>query len=105
MLKNLKSSFLASVIDVYWGPQHEKTKELNVLMKLYSYNLEDFLATRPQLSDLDIKILVYQMARSIHYVHSKGICHRDVKPSNFLFDRNGRVYLSDFGSAKYIKKD
>lgn len=49
MLKNLKSSFLASVIDVYWGPQHEKTKELNVLMKLYSYNLEDFLATRPQL--------------------------------------------------------
>lgn len=74
-------------------------------MKLYRYDLKDLLATRSKFDLLDIKIMLYQMVRSIHYVHSKRICHRDVRPSNFLFDEKGRLYLSDFGSAKHLKKD
>ena len=46
--------------------------------------------------------MIYQMVRSIHYLHSKGICHRDVRPGNFLIDNKGRIVLSDFGSAKSI---
>ena len=29
-----------------------------------------------------------------------NIIHRDVKPSNFLFDSTGEIFLSDFGIAK-----
>jgi len=44
------------------------------------------------------------MVRSLFYLHSKGVTHRDVRPENFLMRKNGRVALCDFGSAKTIKK-
>jgi serine/threonine protein kinase len=44
------------------------------------------------------------MARAVHYLHMKGISHRDIRPSNFLVDLRGRILLGDFGSAKSIGK-
>jgi serine/threonine protein kinase len=38
----------------------------------------------------------------IHYIHKKGICHRDLKPQNILIDSDGKVKLADFGSYRDI---
>ena len=43
------------------------------------------------------------MFRGLLYIHSLGICHRDIKPHNMLV-KHGRVSLCDFGSAKILKK-
>ncbi|WFD35609.1 hypothetical protein MCUN1_002467 [Malassezia cuniculi] len=50
-----------------------------------------------------VKLYIYQVLRSLAYIHSLGICHRDIKPQNLLLDpRTGVLKLCDFGSAKIL---
>ena len=52
-----------------------------------------------------IKLYMYQLFRSLAYIHSNGICHRDIKPQNLLLDPDsGVLKLCDFGSAKHLGK-
>ncbi|KAL3895451.1 MAG: hypothetical protein SGCHY_004693 [Lobulomycetales sp.] len=50
-----------------------------------------------------IKLYMYQLFRSLAYIHALGICHRDIKPQNLLLDQtSGVLKLCDFGSAKVL---
>jgi len=48
----------------------------------------------------EIAIVFAQIALSIDYVHRQGILHRDVKPANIFFTKQGLVKLGDFGFSK-----
>lgn len=47
---------------------------------------------------LQIKLYIYQLFRSLAYIHTLGICHRDIKPQNLLLNPvTGILKLCDFG--------
>lgn len=44
------------------------------------------------------QVYMYQLFRSLAYIHSQGVCHRDIKPQNLLVDPDTAVLkLCDFG--------
>jgi serine/threonine protein kinase/formylglycine-generating enzyme required for sulfatase activity len=43
--------------------------------------------------------LVATVAEALHYAHTKGLVHRDVKPENILIDDKAKPFVADFGLA------
>lgn len=68
------------------------------------YNASHWYISRRRTMPLfEVKLYSYQLFRSLNYIHSLGICHRDIKPQNLLIDPvRGILKLCDFGSAKIL---
>jgi abelson tyrosine-protein kinase 1/abelson tyrosine-protein kinase 2 len=50
-------------------------------------------------------ILICGIALGMRFVHSKGIIHGDLKPSNVLLNARGEPLISDFGSSRFESND
>lgn len=59
-------------------------------------------AVKEELTILKQYQLALGMAMSVQSCHEFQIGHCDIKPSNFLLDKNGRVKICDFGMSKKI---
>jgi len=55
---------------------------------------------REGLKQTEIAHIFTRIAGALDAAHARKIIHRDVKPSNFLYDSTGEIFLSDFGIAK-----
>lgn len=60
------------------------------------------LRQRIRLSNDAVVALMVQLLEGLAYAHERGICHRDVKPSNLLLTAEGKLKIADFGIARVI---
>lgn len=52
---------------------------------------------KQKLDDNALKYIFSKVLSAVSYLHSQGVVHQDIKPSNILLGSGGEVYLSDFG--------
>ncbi len=52
----------------------------------------------------DVARHLADVADALDYAHAQGVIHRDIKPHNLLFGRDGRLRVSDFGLARLAEQ-
>ena len=63
---------------------------------------DDHKQLYPKLTDMDIRYYIFQLLRALHFAHSRGIMHRDVKPHNVMINHKKReLRLIDWGLAEF----
>ena len=54
--------------------------------------------------EIDGRIIFGQICAGVSYLHSRDICHRDLKPDNVLLTADGTAKISDFGLARHASQ-
>src|SRR5439155_21778900 len=71
-----------------------------VLEYIEGVTLEERL--RQPVAAAEIQRIFSAVASALDHAHSQSLIHRDVKPSNVLLHKDGRIVLSDFGIVKTL---
>jgi len=109
IMKVLNHQNVIELKDYFYTETGEKEGEkfLNVVMEFIPDTvyrvMKTFVRNHQNVPMLLVKLYTYQICRSLGYLHSLGLCHRDIKPQNLLVDTRTHVLkLCDFGSAKKL---
>jgi serine/threonine protein kinase len=64
--------------------------------------LADFIQRRRRLPEEEVEAILNQLSEVIHYLHSRHVLHRDIKPGNIFILQESplQVALADFGTAR-----
>jgi serine/threonine protein kinase len=78
----------------------EERRPYMVFEHLPGGTLEDRLARDEPLDDSETQAIASEIAAGLAHAHDHGLVHRDLKPTNIIFDEEGRAKITDFGIAR-----
>ncbi len=86
------------------GWQSSQTQQFFYIVQDYidGQDLEAELAMEGQFSEEKVREVLEEILKVLQFVHDQDVIHRDIKPSNIMRDRQGRLYLLDFGAVKQV---
>lgn len=100
-----EAQLLASLQHIHIVPVFDYGEEAGVsylvMPLLPGKTLEDVINNQP-LALGKTATYLRQLAAALDYAHSRGLLHRDVKPSNIMIDESGNALLADFGLTRLI---
>lgn len=101
MIASLNHQNIVKVIDY-----EEQSDFLAIVMEyLDGSDLSDYIKENGKLPLNESVRLFIKVLDAFSYAHSKGIVHRDVKPSNIFLVGNIEPKILDFGIAKMLETD
>ncbi|KAL6073884.1 Mitogen-activated protein kinase [Balamuthia mandrillaris] len=99
LLRHFNHENIISVIDVL-KPTSKDFREVFVTYELMGTDLHRVIRSPTPLPDDTIQLFIYQILRGLKCVHSAGVLHRDLKPTNLLVNANYDLKICDFGCGR-----
>ncbi|XP_071601666.1 MAPK/MAK/MRK overlapping kinase isoform X4 [Heliangelus exortis] len=97
-----KLSHHPNIIQLHEVVFDRRNGSLSLICELMNMNIYELIKGRKKpLPEKKIKNYMYQLCKSLDYIHRNGIFHRDVKPENILIQKK-TLKLGDFGSCTTI---
>ena len=97
MIASLNHTNIVKIFDVF----EENGTAYYVMEHLSGGSLSDKVRDNGPLSEEQCIDYICQVSSALDYLHRRNTLHFDVKPSNILFDEDGRAVLIDFGISKH----
>ena len=120
-IKQIHEQFLADPqqLDRYWGEaqllasfQHPNIVTIYDIVRERGWLILELMQTdlskiagRKQMPLESLKTTLAHCLRALKFLHSHGIVHGDIKPSNMMIDRRKRVKIGDFGLARRVSNE
>lgn len=80
---------IISIFDIMTTPPNTKNfSDIYIVTDLMESDLERIIRSKQLLTDQHFQYFLYQILRSLKYIHSANVLHRDLKPSNILVNAN-----------------
>lgn len=97
IMKQLRSEHVMQLDGVCYEP-----KVACILMKYMPGGTLSHHLKKAPLTPLQKHQLALDIALGLHYLHNKGIIHRDLKGENILIDGKGSPRIADYGISKAV---
>ncbi|XP_077360558.1 uncharacterized protein LOC144005933 isoform X2 [Festucalex cinctus] len=95
IMSNLQHPNIVKLFDSF-----ETETEVVVVTEYAEGQLFQIIEADGSLPESQVREIACQLVSALYYLHARRILHRDMKPQNILFDKNGVVKLCDFGFAR-----
>lgn len=102
ILRKVEHPSIVGLCSYFFSERSKDGVFLHMCLEYMPMSLGDFMTDKNRCVET-IRSLYRQAVEGLSYLHSIGICHRDIKPCNLLVDGQ-RVKICDFGSAKQLRK-
>lgn len=101
VLLALSHECIVTVREMVVGSTHDK---VFMVMSCYEMDLQAAMKKGPgatvPFAQSEVKFMMHQLLSAMAHVHENWYLHRDVKTSNILVHKSGRIALCDFGLAR-----
>jgi len=91
----------SNIMTIYDLIPSKDDKHLYMVCELMDTDLQKTIKSI-KLEEYQQKFITYQILRALKYIHTAGVIHRDMKPSNILITKQCQVKLADFGWSRCL---
>ncbi|EGZ26491.1 hypothetical protein PHYSODRAFT_551829 [Phytophthora sojae] len=100
LLGHFNHKNITRLLDLSPPPSRKQFDDMYIITELMETDLHQVIYSMQPMSDDHVKYFLYQMLCALHHIHSAGVLHRDMKPSNILLNANCDLKVCDFGLAR-----
>ncbi len=91
-----------NIVEIYDYSGEDATQSYIVTQLVSGGNLSGLRESVGQFPIEAAACMAIQVADGLRFAHTCGVVHRDVKPENLLYDKDGTVKIADFGIAHLV---